>query len=68
MKISIKLNDDFKNAILHNNKNVSFKDKDDNNTLKIFLYKQIKFTTLYKVILYPPPHTHTPSQFKILID
>lgn len=67
MKISIKLNDDFKNAILHNNKNVSFKDKDDNNTLKIFLYKQIKFTTLYKVILYPPP-THTPSQFKILID
>lgn len=66
MKISIKLNDDFKNAILHNNKNVSFKDKDDNNTLKIFLYKQIKFTTLYKVILYPPPHT--PSQFKILID
>ena len=60
MKISIKLNDDFKNAILHNNKNVSFKDKDDNNTLKIFLYKQIKFTTLYKVILYPPP-THLPN-------
>ena len=61
MKISIKLNDDFKNAILHNNKNVSFKDKDDNNTLKIFLYKQIKFTTLYKVILSPPPHTHLPN-------